>query len=86
MFTDDFHELLDFVIFHLKRNGIANHAGTEIHEVFDAVRHPKTQVQSAKTDIASDPYEELKKLKDLFDMGVITQEEFDAKKKQLLGL
>ena len=64
----------------------AQKINNEIHEVFDAVRHPKTQVQSAKTDIASDPYEELKKLKDLFDMGVITQEEFDAKKKQLLGL
>lgn len=30
--------------------------------------------------------EELKKYKELFDSGVITQEEFDAKKKQLLGL
>ena len=30
--------------------------------------------------------EELKKYKDLFDSGVITREEFDAKKKQLLGL
>lgn len=30
--------------------------------------------------------DELKKLKELLDMGVITQEEFDAKKKQLLGL
>jgi hypothetical protein len=30
--------------------------------------------------------EELKKFKDLLDMGVITQEEFDAKKKELLGL
>lgn len=30
--------------------------------------------------------DELKKFKDLLDMGVITQEEFDAKKKQLLGL
>ena len=28
----------------------------------------------------------LKKLKELVDMGVLTQEEFDAKKKQLLGL
>ena len=27
-----------------------------------------------------------KKFKDLLDMGAITQEEFDAKKKQLLGL
>ena len=30
--------------------------------------------------------DELKKYKELFDMGVISQEEFDAKKKQLLGL
>lgn len=32
------------------------------------------------------PAEELKKFKDLLELGVITQEEFDAKKKQLLGL
>ena len=30
--------------------------------------------------------DELKKFKELLDDGVITQEEFDAKKKQLLGL
>ena len=30
--------------------------------------------------------DELKKFKDLLDMGVIAQDEFDAKKKQLLGL
>ena len=30
--------------------------------------------------------DELKKFKELLDNGVITQEEFDAKKKQLLGL
>ena len=30
--------------------------------------------------------DELKKLKELLDMGIVTQEEFDAKKKQLLGL
>ena len=35
---------------------------------------------------AMDPYEELKKLKELLDMDIVTQEEFDAKKKQLLGL
>lgn len=34
----------------------------------------------------ADPYEELKKLSELKDMGVITQDEFDAKKRQLLGL
>ena len=30
--------------------------------------------------------EEIKKMKELLDIGIITQEEFDAKKKQLLGL
>ena len=30
--------------------------------------------------------DELKKLKDLLDLGIVTQEEFDAKKKQLLNL
>lgn len=32
------------------------------------------------------PLDELKKLKELLDLGAITQEEFDQKKKQLLGL
>ena len=35
---------------------------------------------------ALSPMDELKKLKGLLDEGIITQEEFDAKKKQLLGL
>ena len=32
------------------------------------------------------PAEELKKFKELLDAGIITQEEFDAKKKELLGI
>lgn len=43
--------------------------------------------QGATTIVQSvSPAEELKKFKELLDMGVITQEEFDAKKKQILGL
>lgn len=38
------------------------------------------------TEIKSSNADELKKYKDLLDAGIITQEEFDAKKKQLLGL
>ncbi|WP_397544849.1 SHOCT domain-containing protein [Ruminococcus sp.] len=30
--------------------------------------------------------DEIRKFKELLDIGAITQEEFDAKKKQLLGL
>lgn len=34
----------------------------------------------------SSPADELKKFKELLDIGIITQEEFEMKKKQLLGL
>ena len=42
----------------------------------------KTATESAKNE----PVDELKKYKELLDSGIITQEEFDAKKKQILGL
>lgn len=35
---------------------------------------------------AMDPYEEVKKAKELLDLGILTQEEFDRKKRDLLGL
>jgi FtsZ-binding cell division protein ZapB len=38
------------------------------------------------TTIAPNNFDEIKKFKDLLDSGIITQEEFDTKKKQLLGL
>ena len=44
---------------------------------------PESTTPAAPTD---EQLESLKKLKDLVDAGVLTQEEFDAKKKQILGL
>lgn len=43
---------------------------------------------NAQTQVAAqvDPYEEVKKAKELLDAGIITQEDFEAKKKQLLGI
>ena len=41
---------------------------------------------SASANIIVSNADELKKFKDLLDAGIISQEEFDAKKKQLLGL
>lgn len=43
------------------------------------------QTPAAATSL-DDQVETLKKLKELVDMGILTQEEFDAKKKQVLGL
>ena len=55
----------------------------DIHELAEGEMPPATE-KSAPS--AASPMDELKKLKELLDMGIVTQEEFDAKKKQLLGL
>ena len=46
----------------------------------------KTKPEVVQTVQVTDEADQIKKYKDLLDSGVITQEEFDAKKKQLLGL
>ncbi|MBR0536250.1 MAG: SHOCT domain-containing protein [Clostridia bacterium] len=54
-----------------------------ITEIKEGEVSQKTPTAPVQTVSAAD---ELKKLKELLDMDIITQEEFDAKKKQLLGL
>ena len=46
----------------------------------------QTETTVIKQEIPQSNADELKKYKELLDSGVISQEEFDAKKKQLLGL
>lgn len=62
----------------------------EIHKsVSDLlIRRQGKQTKSTviKQEIPQSNADELKKFKELLDIGAITQEEFDAKKKQLLGL
>ena len=64
-------------------------------EVFDELSNLIRNFQIQKTDVNNveksviqqvSNADELKKYKELLDSGVISQEEFDAKKKQLLGL
>ena len=43
-------------------------------------------IEDEENDNISSPYDELKQLKELLDMGIVTQEEFDQKKKDLLDL
>ena len=52
------------------------------------IHRQKKNSEPTTPSVASSTFnaDELKKFKELLDMGVITQEEFDAKKKQLLGL
>ena len=61
----------------------------EIHKIISNLlieRQSKPEAAPAVHTPAVSNADELKKYKELLDMGVITQEEFDAKKKQLLGL
>ena len=63
----------------------------EIHKVISDLlierqSKPKAVVQEEKPAAPSNVAEQLKQLKELVDAGILTQEEFDAKKKQLLGL
>ena len=46
---------------------------------------PKSEPEP-KPEPKKNVVEEMKQYKELLDMGILTQEEFDAKKKQLLGL
>lgn len=58
------------------------------NEVRDAISNLLIERQNNKNNSspAADNVEDLKKYKDLLDSGVISQEEFDAKKAQFLGL
>lgn len=62
----------------------------EIHKCINdlIIERQQKNIKTSSTTIVqtSDEADQLKKYKDLLDSGVITQEEFDAKKKQLLGL
>ena len=57
-----------------------------INDIIIKRQHSKSQTVMVDNIYNSDEADKLKKFKDLLDSGVITQDEFDAKKKQLLGL
>ena len=58
----------------------------EIYDYLEARRKELKSGAGATVLQQVSAMDELKKLKELLDLGIVTQEEFDAKKKQLLGL
>ena len=72
---------------HITFFGVLNQK--EINETLTALIKEKEQKNYEKSTVITQSQsnaEELAKFKDLLDAGIISQEEFDAKKKQLLGL
>lgn len=59
---------------------------TELSKLLSEFQNTNKTETVVKQEIPQSNADELKKYKDLLDGGVITQEEFDQKKKQLLGL
>lgn len=66
------------VEFTAENNDLVNQIKSKIEELMAQQRMSNTNQLS--------PADEIRKYKKLFDDGVITQEEFEQKKKQLLGL
>jgi len=62
----------------------ATNINAEIHNLIHELKQKNES--PATPAVSSDPTVELKKYKELLDTGVITQEDFDKKKAQLLGL
>jgi hypothetical protein len=67
-------------------SGKQNNADAEVVVAFIRQQIDTIKNAPAGGSAQPSPAEELKKFKELLDMGVISQEEFDEKKKQLLGL
>jgi len=56
------------------------------NRVFDEGLKSSNETATKQVNEAVSAADELKKFKELLDSGIITQDEFDAKKKQLLGI
>jgi len=67
-----------------KTNEFANSVAIDIKKAYD--HYHETLKKSVPTENSTSSTDELRKYKELLDDGIITQEDFDAKKKQLLGL
>ena len=80
---DSLHEVMEVLVQKDEAVPLAN----DLMQVFHEARSPRPQVvvQQAPPQ-GADPYEEVKKAKELLDMGILTQEEFEVKKRSLLGL
>lgn len=56
----------------------------EARKIVEYIENKRVELKNGASQVSS--ADELKKFKDLLDAGIITQEEFEGKKKQLLGL
>ena len=77
----------------VNKSGSGFNASELVTSIVAAEIEPKKSIHTAKqtknentNSINDDQIETIKKLKDLLDSGVLSQEEFDTKKKEILNL
>ena len=76
----------DFEHEQMMRKKAAEKAAAEKSAATQAAQTVRTAAGQGQPVRSLDPYEEVKKLKELLDMGIVTEEEFQKKKKELLNL
>ena len=69
-----------------KTNEFAMFVGTQVRSAFENFRNNEPEVTPVVAVSATSSADEILKFKTLLDSGIITAEEFEAKKRQLLGL
>lgn len=70
------------ITFAKKENNVAE----ELKNHLESLIYSENTDEIIKDTTSLDPYEEVKKAKELLDMGIISEEEFEIKKKELLKL
>lgn len=78
----------EYNFFYSYNNSSAKNVCTTINELVGQIKAEQQANERTKSNLvgASTVADEILKFKELLDVGAITQEEFDAKKKQLLNL
>ena len=83
--TIDFHDDIDIEQTVVLGGKAAETIYSRLYSAFSNFKKQNKDNEKLESKV-QDPYEELKKIKELLDLGIITQEEFDIKKKELLNL
>lgn len=72
-----------------KEHKVSNVLKENVQPLADTIRKQTELIKNSRNDHSSNQQtdsEQLKALKELVDSGILTQEEFEAKKKQILGI
>lgn len=78
-------DCFDIGLFTMEEDDMQSAYGTVI-QIIEFLQKVKDGAQASASGTESDIAAQLRKYKQLLDEGVITQQEFEAKKKQVLGL